>query len=81
MKSRVVIYSKDYCPYCVRAKDYFKQRNIPFEEIDVTKDASVLEELKQRTQHLTVPQIFIDDVFVGGYTDLIAKVNRSEIAL
>lgn len=81
VKPRVIIYSKDYCPYCLRAKDFFAQRNIAFEEIDVTKDVRTLEELKKRTGHLTVPQIFINDVFVGGYTDLMAKVNRSELVL
>lgn len=78
---KVLIYSKQYCPYCVRAKDFFKQKGIAFKEVDLTDDFESLERLKNKTNHLTVPQIFIDDVFIGGYTDLIRKFDNGEIAL
>lgn len=78
---KVIIYSKKYCPYCVRAKEFFKQKGIAFKEVDLTDDFESLEQLKNKTNHLTVPQIFIDDVFIGGYTDLIRKFDNGEIAL
>lgn len=81
MQPKVRIYSKNYCPYCVRAKDFFASRGVAFEEIDVTRDPTVLEQLIKQTQHMTVPQIFIGDKFVGGYTDLVAKFQRGEIVL
>lgn len=81
MNPKVTIYSKNYCPYCVRAKEFFAKKQIGFHEINVEKDAAGYEELKNRTHHMTVPQIFIDDKFIGGYTDLIAKVNRGELIL
>lgn len=81
MTEKVIIYSKDYCPYCDRAKEYFSNRGIPFEEIDVTRDPKIYEELKARTRHMTVPQIFIGGQFIGGYTDMIDKIRRGELAI
>ncbi len=81
MDPKVIIYSKDYCPYCVRAKEFFRKKSIRFDEINISKDPAAYEGLKERTHHMTVPQIFINDNFIGGYTDLIAKVNRGEINL
>ncbi|MGE0632896.1 MAG: glutaredoxin domain-containing protein [Pseudobdellovibrionaceae bacterium] len=79
MSPKVLIYSKQFCPYCVRAKEFFKQNNIAFQEIDLTDNFSELDKLKKKTGHMTVPQIFINEVFIGGYTDLIAKVNSGEL--
>ena len=81
MKIKVVIYSKQHCPYCVRAKEFFKERGIPFEEIDISNNFDEIEALKKRTNHMTMPQIFIDDEFIGGYTDLIAKVQSGEFKI
>jgi GrxC family glutaredoxin len=79
MPEKVIIYTTDYCPYCDRAKEYFSTRGIAFEEIDVTRNPQLYAELKARTGHMTVPQIFIDGQFVGGYSDLIDKVRRGEL--
>jgi len=76
---KVLIYSKFHCPYCVRAKEFFRQKNIAFQEIDLTDDSGKLDALKKKTGHMTVPQIFIDDIFIGGYTDLIAKFDSAEL--
>ncbi|MGE0525591.1 MAG: glutaredoxin domain-containing protein [Bdellovibrionales bacterium] len=81
MNPKIVIYSKKLCPYCVRAKEFFKQKNIVFEEIDLTDNYDEIENLKKRTGHMTMPQIFIDDVFIGGYTDLVAKIDNGELKL
>jgi GrxC family glutaredoxin len=81
MPEKVIIYTKDYCPYCDRAKEYFSTRGIAFEEIDVTRNPQLYAELKARTGHMTVPQIFIDGQFVGGYSDLIDKVRRGELVV
>jgi GrxC family glutaredoxin len=81
MPEKVIIYTKDYCPYCDRAKEYFSTRGIAFEEIDITRDPQLYAELKARTGHMTVPQIFIDGQFVGGYSDLIDKVRRGELVV
>lgn len=81
MNEKVIIYTKDYCPYCDRAKEFFASRNIGFEEIDVSRDPQAYNDLKARTHHMTVPQIFIGDNFIGGYTDLMAKVRSGELSI
>jgi glutaredoxin 3 len=71
--ANVVVYSKDYCPYCVKAKTLLKRKNIAFREIDVSKDPALLQEMVTKSGgRRTVPQIFIDDKSIGGSDDLYA---------
>lgn len=79
MKSNIKIYSTEYCPYCVRAKSYFEQNGLDFTEIDLTGKFAEINEMKQKTGHMTVPLIFVDDKFIGGYTDMIEKVRSGEL--
>lgn len=72
---RVVIYSKVPCPYCTAAKNFFNGRGIPFTEIDLTGKYEEMAQLKQKTGHMTFPQIFINDKFIGGFDDLMDKVD------
>ena len=76
----VVIYSKTHCPYCVKAKRFFDQRNIKYTEHLMDDRLDELDELKRKTGHLTVPQIFINGEFIGGYTDLEAADREGKIA-
>lgn len=71
----VTIYSKDYCPYCIKAKALLNSLNIPFKEIDVTNTPEIIEELSQKSGFRTVPQIFVGDKCLGGFTD-IEKLNN-----
>ena len=69
--AKVVIYSKTYCPYCDRAKNLFQSKNQPFEEICFTdKNIEDFQKLQKQTGMRTVPQIFIDDKFIGGFQEL-----------
>jgi glutaredoxin 3 len=56
-----------------------KAKNIPFQEIDVTNDPAMRQELVQRTGRRTVPQIFIGDEPIGGFTELKALVDKGEL--
>lgn len=69
---KVQIYTKSYCPYCDRAKALFKNKGVTFEEISVEEDPELYTQLKQKTGLMTVPQIFINNELIGGYTDLAA---------
>ncbi len=69
--TRVEIYTKDYCPYCTRAKRLLSRKGIEFREYDVTHDVAGQKEMIERSGRRTVPQIFIDDVHVGGSDDLV----------
>lgn len=67
---KVRIYTTPYCPFCLMAKDFFENKNIEFEEIDVAENQGMRAELIERYQWKTVPMIFIGDEFVGGYQDV-----------
>lgn len=76
---QVKIYSKSDCPYCVRAKEFFKRKNIAFEEFTVGADLTT-EEYTELTSMKTVPAIFINEDLIGGYTDLVEyAVDNPEI--
>ncbi len=77
--AKVLIYSKKICPYCDRAKALFKSKNVPFEEIMVDDNPDLYQKLKEQTGLLTVPQIFINDELVGGFTDLAALERDGEL--
>jgi glutaredoxin 3 len=67
----VRIYTTVYCGYCARAKELLKAKGVTCEEIDVTGDDGSRARLVELSGGLrTVPQIFIGEVHVGGYTDL-----------
>lgn len=68
----VKIYLTQWCPYCNRAKALLDLRQVPYEAIDVDGDAEKRAWLRQVTGQRTVPQIFIGDEPVGGYTELAA---------
>ena len=69
--ANVVIYSKDICPYCVKAKTLLKMLGQDYEEINIDTDANKVAEMLERSNGArTVPQIFINDEHVGGSDDL-----------
>ena len=67
---KVEVYTKASCAACLFAKDYLKKQGMDFTEIIVDTDMTVEEVRKKFPQATTVPIIVIDDVFVGGYTEL-----------
>lgn len=71
--AEIIIYSTKVCPYCVRAKALLQQKGQQWEEIDVSYDAELREEMiKKAGGRRTVPQIFINDQHIGGFDDLYA---------
>ena len=71
--ANITLYTTNYCPYCVRAKDLLTRKNQTFTEIDVTTDDNLrLEVMEKSGGRKTVPQIFIGDTHVGGFDDLAA---------
>jgi glutaredoxin 3 len=80
MIAEVKVYTTQVCPYCVRAKALLKQRNVPFEEVDVTGDEEKRAWLVKASGGLrTVPQIFIDGKAIGGSDDLQALDRSGEL--
>jgi len=69
----ITIYTSGFCPYCVWAKRMLDSKGVSFNEIRTDMEASAREEMLQRSNgQMTVPQIFIDEIHVGGYTDMAA---------
>ena len=65
-----IIWSKDNCPYCDQAKRLLTMKKINFEERNINKDWSREQLLEAVPTARTLPQIFLDDKLVGGYTEL-----------
>jgi glutaredoxin 3 len=76
---QVRIFTAPFCVYCVAAKRFFNQRGISFEEVDVAKDDAIRDWLVATTNQRTVPQIFIGERSIGGYTDMKALDERGEL--
>ena len=71
--AKVEIYTKMFCPYCVRAKHLLADKGVAFEEYDITMGGPKRAEMLSRANgRSTVPQVFIDDAHVGGSDDLAA---------
>ncbi len=70
--SKVVMYLTPYCPYCSRAAMLLKRKGVEFTELRVDTDPALRQEMEQRSQRTSVPQIFIDDFHVGGCDELYA---------
>ena len=74
---RIEIYTTRYCPYCIAAKRLLSQKGLEFTEIDVSADAKRRGRMVARANgRMTVPQIFIGSIHVGGCEDLYA-LDRS----
>ena len=76
--SNVVIYTTDYCPYCDRAKSLLKNKGVDYDE-KMLQTRDEINELKQRTGMMTVPQIFINDAPIGGCDDLYALDEQGRL--
>ena len=72
---KAVVWSKYHCPFCDQAKALLRQRNIPFEEKKIGDGYSKEELLEAIPSARTVPQIFIDNHLIGGFTELKAHLN------
>jgi len=72
-KASITIYTKVYCPYCVRAKALLTQKGVDFKELRIDEQPELRPEMIDRANgRTTVPQIFINDLHIGGCDDLYA---------
>lgn len=80
MTANVIVYSRTVCPYCTNAKQLLKQKGVAYQEINLDhEDPQVRIELMQRTNYRTVPQIFINDQFIGGFDQLYALERQGQL--
>ncbi|EED32160.1 glutaredoxin 3 [gamma proteobacterium NOR5-3] len=76
MSAEVTLYSTRFCPYCVAAKRLLDAKGVKYVDIPVDGDPQLRQEMSKRAGQRTVPQIWIGDEHVGGYTDLAALEQR-----
>jgi glutaredoxin len=67
---KAIVWSKNSCPFCDQAKKLLKSKGIEFEERNVSKDWTKEQLLEAVPMARTLPQIFLDDKLVGGFTEL-----------
>lgn len=75
--AKVVVYSSAHCPYCTMAKQLLDRKQVAYEEIRVDREPAKMQEMMEKSRQRTVPQIFINNKSVGGYTDL-AALDRAK---
>jgi glutaredoxin-like YruB-family protein len=67
MPKSVIIYSTTTCPYCKMAKQYMKDKNVAFTEINVQEDPTKAEEMIQKSGQMGVPVMDIDGKIIVGF--------------
>ncbi len=72
----ILIYTKQWCPFCAKAKALLRAKGVPWDETDVTFDEALQAEMIERSGRRSVPQIFLGGEHVGGYDDL-ARLSAS----
>jgi glutaredoxin 3 len=76
---KVTVYTKDHCPYCVRAKRLLDKKGIAFEEVNVEGRDELRVWLVEATGQRTVPQVFVDGRALGGFTDIDALDRQGRL--
>jgi glutaredoxin 3 len=69
---KITLYSTAICPYCVAAKNFLKSKGQSWTEVRIDLDPAEREKMVALARRTSVPQIFVGDVHVGGYDDMMA---------
>lgn len=78
--SKIIVYSKDYCPYCDRAKAFITSKGLKYTEVDITNDVKLQEECFTKANgRKTVPQIFFGNTHIGGFDDMMALQKSGKL--
>jgi glutaredoxin len=73
---KAIVWSKDGCSYCVQAKALLESRGIEYEERNINQDWTREQLLEAVPTARTLPQIFLDQELVGGFTELRKKLTE-----
>ena len=74
------VYTKQHCPYCLRAKALLAKKGVAYQEIDVEGREDLRAWLVEASGQMTVPQIFVGDRSLGGFTDIDALDRAGKLA-
>lgn len=75
MAKRVKVYSTPTCPWCIRAKQFLKENNIDFQNIDVSSDQQAVNDLIQKSGQMGVPVLDIEGEIIVGFDK--DRINQS----
>lgn len=75
----VDIYTKNYCPFCHKALALLEELNVEFTNHDITDTPEAIEELSKKSGFKTVPQVFVGDKCLGGFSDIAALHEKGEL--
>ncbi len=64
---RIKVYSTPTCPWCIRLKDFLKEKNVEFDDIDVSADQESAQAMVQKSGQMGVPQIEINGKMIVGF--------------
>lgn len=67
MAEKILVYGTPTCPYCQQVKSYLKEKNITFEDFDVSQDQEKLAEMQDKSGQMGVPVIDIDGKIIKGF--------------
>ena len=77
---KVTIYTTQSCPYCIKAKQLLNMKGVNYEELRTDESAELAAEAVKKSGGIrTVPQIFIDDHYVGGCDELCALDREGKL--
>jgi glutaredoxin 3 len=77
--SNVIMYTTQFCPYCVRAKQLLAAKDVAVEEVRVDLNPEERAKMMRLSGRRTVPQIWIGDTHVGGFDELWALDRKGEL--
>uniref|UniRef100_A0A7S0HD74 Glutaredoxin domain-containing protein n=1 Tax=Hanusia phi TaxID=3032 RepID=A0A7S0HD74_9CRYP len=78
----VVIFSKSYCPFCMKAKNVLESLNAKYEvlELDLRDDGNAIQDvLNTLSGGRSVPRVFVKGKFIGGGDDMVSKKESGEL--
>ncbi len=69
MSKKVTIYSTPTCPYCIKVKEFLKENNIAYENIDVSANQEKAQEMIDKSGQMSVPVLDIDGELILGFDE------------
>ena len=76
---KVLLYIKNGCSYCNMAKELLTENRITYETVDLSFDLNLQKKLVAKTGQVTVPYVFINNKFIGGYSNLLTLKKENKL--
>ena len=77
--TKVIVYTTEPCGFCRQAKALLQSRGVPYDEINLAKDADGRAALVERTGQMTFPQVLVGERSIGGFRELLAADRAGQL--